>query len=85
MTDATSSAGSAGSAGPGCRALVQVLSDVPDFRKSQDRRHPLGAVLALACAATLCGYKYGAMAEWGKNYGAELARALILQRQLGMS
>ncbi len=63
--------------GSGCRSLVAVLSEVPDFRKSQGRRHPLGAVLALACAATLCGYKsYGAMAEWGKNYASDLAQAL---------
>lgn len=61
----------------GCRPLVEVLSEVPDFRKSQGKRHPLGAILALACAATLCGYKsYGAMAEWGRHYGAELALRL---------
>jgi hypothetical protein len=60
--------------------LVEVLSEVPDFRKSQGRRHPLGAVLALACAATWCGYKsYGAMAEWGKNYASDLAQALGFQ------
>ena len=67
----------AGSTGSGPRPLVEVLSEVPDFRNSQGRRHPLGAVLALAFAATLCGYKsYGAMAQWGKNYGSELAAAL---------
>jgi hypothetical protein len=56
---------------------VQVLSEVPDFRSSQGRRYPLGAILALACAATLCGYKsYGAMAQWASNYGQDLAQAL---------
>jgi hypothetical protein len=57
--------------------LIQVLGEMKDFRSAQGRRYPLDAVLALACAATLCGYKsYGAMAEWGKNYGQELAQAL---------
>lgn len=71
MTDST---------GSGARPLVEVLAEVPDFRKSQGRRHPLGAVLALAFAATLCGYKsYGAMAQWGKNDGSELAQALGFQ------
>ena len=61
-----------------CRPLVEVLSEVNDFRKSQGRRHSLGAVLALACAATLCGYKsYGAMADWGNNYGKELAHQVL--------
>ena len=67
-----------GSAGPApCRPLIEVLSEVTDLRKSQGKRYPLGAILALACAATLWGYKsYGAMAEWGKNYGEALAQAL---------
>lgn len=66
---------------PVCRPLVEALAQVPDFRSPSGRRHPLPAVLALACAATLCGYKsYGAMAQWGRNYGRELARALGFAR-----
>lgn len=57
--------------------LWDVLKQVPDFRSRHGRRYPLEAILALGIAAMLCGYNtYGAMADWGKNYGAELATAL---------
>ena len=59
------------------RPLIEVLGQVKDFRRCQGKRHSLASILALACAATLCGYKsYGAMAEWGAHYGRELAERL---------
>ena len=59
------------------RPLIEVLAEVPDFRRAEGKRHPLPAILALVCAATLCGYRsYAAMAEWGHHYGTELAQAL---------
>ena len=58
-------------------SLYDALCTVPDFRRGQGRRYPLAAILALGTAATLCGYKsYGAMAEWGTNYGSQLAKEL---------
>jgi predicted transposase YbfD/YdcC len=61
--------------------LMQFLVEVPDFRAASGKRHPLSAILALACAAILCGYRsYGAMAEWGRNYGAALVAALGFTR-----
>ena len=62
---------------PKCRPLVEILAEVEDFRKPKGKRHPLSAVLTLACVAMMCGYRsYSAMAEWGRNYGTNLAEAL---------
>lgn len=57
--------------------LLEALANVPDFRSRHGRRYPLPTILALACAAMLCGYNsYGAMAQWAKHYGEDLAQQL---------
>jgi predicted transposase YbfD/YdcC len=64
-----------------CPPLVECLALIPDPRHARGVRHPLVALLALACAATLCGYRsYSAMAEWGRTYGVEIRRALGFTR-----
>ena len=53
-------------------SLVDVLARIPDVRNARGKRHPLEAMLALACVALLCGYQTPlAISEWACNYGLE--------------
>jgi DDE_Tnp_1-associated len=61
--------------------LIECSAVLPDPRKARGKRHPLVAMVALAVAATVCGYRsYTAIAEWGRTYGADLSRALGFTR-----
>ena len=55
------------------RHLLNILAEVPDFRNKRGKRHPLSAILALAnhdCRS------YTAIAEYGRTYHKDLAKAL---------
>jgi hypothetical protein len=59
------------------RPIVEILAEIPDFRKDKGKRHPLPAILALVCVAMMCGAKsYSAIADWGRNHGKEISKAL---------
>lgn len=64
-------------AGTPIRPLADVLADVPDPRFARGKRHPLRAILLLACAAMLCRCdSLLAIAEWGRDQGAAMASRL---------
>ena len=61
--------------------LREALDQVPDHRKSQGRRHPLGAVLSLAVCAMLCGARsLYAIAQWGRDQGITTGQLLGFSR-----
>lgn len=67
--------------GDGGPSLMDVLSSLPDPRSAHGRRHPLGAVLALAVCAMLCGARsLYAISQWGRDQGSEMAQALGFTR-----
>jgi DDE_Tnp_1-associated/Transposase DDE domain len=58
------------------------LAEVADPRGACGRRHPLGAMLAHACCAMLCGCRgYAAIAQWGRDQPIELMHALGYRRR----
>ena len=65
------------------RPLIEVLAEIPDFRKARGKRYQLQSILALACCAILCGYRsYSAIAEWGHHYGHRFTRVLGFTHQM---
>ncbi len=51
-------------------SLFDELKKVPDARDDQGKRHPLAAMLGLACVAILMNYQNpAAISEWVHNYG----------------
>jgi DDE_Tnp_1-associated len=57
--------------------LIEVFAAIPDLRCGQGKRHPLPAILSLACCAMVCGYRReSASAAWGRHAGTRMAQAL---------
>lgn len=56
------------------QSLYTVLCKIPDPRRPQGRRHPLGILLTLAVLSLCCGQvSYQAIEEWVENYQQNLS------------
>jgi predicted transposase YbfD/YdcC len=62
--------------------LVELLAKLPDPRARRGRRHPIGALVAVALCAVLTGARgFTAIAEWARDAGSsQLARLGIVRR-----
>ena len=64
------------------KSLLDYLADVPDPRKARGVRHPLPAVLALICCATIAGAKgFRAIAQWGRQHADHIGPTLGFTRK----
>ena len=66
------------------RQLPQCFKTITDPRRSQGRRHPLSAVLAIAAGATLCGMRgYKAISDWADALGQKARERFGCRRENG--
>jgi predicted transposase YbfD/YdcC len=57
--------------------LFHALAEVSDFRKARGKRHALVAILALSCAAALCGASgLTAISQWGRDHSRDVLARL---------
>jgi hypothetical protein len=67
-------------------SLRAALETLPDVRRGQGKVHSLGAMLALAVCALLCGSRsLYAISQWGRECEPEIRMALGLRRERGPS
>lgn len=63
------------------KSLLELLAEVPDPRDDRGKQHPLSALLGLAVVAMLTGARGPeAIAQYGRDQGAWLAKALGFRR-----
>lgn len=68
-------------AGGEARSLMEVFASLPDPRSTHGRRHPMGAILALAVCGMLSGARsLYAIAQWGRDQGSPFTQALGFTR-----
>jgi len=66
--------------------LTDVFATIPDHRHARGKRHPLVALLLLACVAMLAGARGpSGIADWAKNYGEAWRTRLGLTHRTGPS
>ncbi|NEP54293.1 MAG: transposase family protein [Moorea sp. SIO3C2] len=61
-------------------SLIDVLKQVPDFRKARGQRHPLWVVLVMMIMGNLAGYHGNRpLGEFAQRYGVQVAQLLEIE------